>query len=126
MNESYAAPPALRLIRAPGASSPEPRPPFGLARFDDAATSIAVEVAREEALASLLERLPPPGALEPNAVVVVLGSANRTLLARALGRNQPVDRALRASALLARGYSAIEAFVDARSGDDLVVGRARP
>lgn len=117
-------PSALRLVRASAASSDPPRAPFGLAGFDPSAASVAVEVDRDEAVPALLARLPRVSELAAGAVIVVLGGGGRGLFAKVLGTSPPLPRAIRATALLARGYRDIEAWVDDTTGDDLVIGVA--
>lgn len=119
------APDRLRLVPAPS-STQRPKPPFGMAAFDDEAPHLAIEARAEDSIEALVARVPEASDQPANTVVVVLGGASRGLLAKMFGKSQPVDRALRCEALLLRGYEDIEAFVDEASGDDLVVGYAVP
>ena len=118
-------PTALKLVRAPSSRS-APKPPFGLSGFADDAPALAIETDREDTLASIAERIPAASELSEGTAVVILGSAGRGrgLVAKLFGKNDPVPRALRASALLVRGYRDIAASVDEASGHDLVTGLA--
>jgi uncharacterized protein with von Willebrand factor type A (vWA) domain len=112
-----------------------PRVPFGLKGWTDAADAIAVvlDVPREWPasglgdLATVARQVPDASTLAPGALVVVLGDAAASdgLLAR-LKRPARVARALRASALLARGFRHIGGGVDAASGHDLAWGWVSP
>ncbi len=78
---------------------------------------------------AIAPQLPAASSLPPGALVFVLGGAMRTRrgLRRLLGRGTvPVARAPRCAALVARGYTDVGALLDARSGADLVYGRAGP
>ncbi len=77
-------------------------------------------------LASVARALPDPATLEPEMIVVVLGrvASARSLfgaLIGALGRGPSVDRALRCSALVARGFVRVGAGTD-EAGADLAWG----
>jgi hypothetical protein len=78
-------------------------------------------------VASLARALPDPDALLPGALVVVLPivvdppSLGNRLLA-ALGRGRSVSRALRASAMVSRGYVRVAAGLDGETRSDLVWG----
>jgi hypothetical protein len=66
--------------------------------------------------------LPDPSELPPASLVVVTGElGGRRSLARSVlavfGRDKPVSRALRCSALVARGYVGIGAAQDEAGGD---------
>ena len=117
---------ALRLLRSTKGQSlgtTPPRAPFGLASFDETARGVAVEVERDEALTTLIARLPHASELEAGAMIVVLGGGARGVFAKVIGTSHPLDRAVRGTALLACGYREIEAWADA-GGDDLVIGLA--
>lgn len=78
---------------------------------------------------SLAASLPAPDELARGALVVLLAEAsgNETIKGRllaAFGRTRRLSRALRCSALLARGYVDVGAGTDPASGGDLVWGRA--
>ncbi len=122
-------PTALRLVRTAGARGGAPKPPFGLAAFQDDATSIALELAPSEArgegaVAEIAAQIPAADEIAAGAFVVLLGAGpTRGILGR-LFRGGPAEipRALRATALLARGYERIAATTDEASGLDLVWG----
>jgi len=125
------APPALRLVCLSGAGARAPSPPFGLRAFtDDADADIAVlldldaETAERAQVDAALAQIPEADSV-PGRLVVVLAerAAARGLLGR-LFRPAKIPRAVRATALLARGYDAIASGVDEASGADLVWGRA--
>ena len=122
-------PDRLRLVRSPHGRGNAPRAPFGLGGFvadeADEAAALAIEVDREDTIEALLTRIPGAETLPAGTMVVVLGGVSKGgLVAKLFGQSQPLARAVRASALLARGFRAIEACVDNDSGDDLVVGLA--
>jgi hypothetical protein len=92
-----------------------------------AAREIALTPEQAEEIATAIEGVPDASELEPNTLVVVLpGPVGRRSLARsvwrALGGSKPVPRAIRCSALLARGYVRLGAGVDPETKDDLVWG----
>lgn len=122
---------ALRLV-GPAAAHARGRvpPPLGAAFTDDAeARAVALGPADVADVASLARALPDPDTLPPGALVVVLPnvidppSLGSRLLA-ALGRGRTVSRALRSSALVARGYVRVAAGVDTDTRADLVWGYA--
>ncbi|MFO0671774.1 MAG: hypothetical protein U0235_19445 [Polyangiaceae bacterium] len=121
-------PSALRLLRAPGARGAPPRAPFGHAGFDDDARSIALEHDDDETLDAVAARLPHADTLTPGAAALFLAPKRPGLMARVLGARvgeSPRTRAAHATALLARGYVAIEVTEDDTTGDALVVGHVR-
>lgn len=119
-------------IPQPRGSRPAARPKTrSVARLPDAAaragaTTIALE--REaSAVLDVMARLPEPSELAPGTLVIVpakveaprsLASSVRALL----GRPKTVSRALRCSALVARGYVDVGAAED--GADDLAWGYA--
>jgi hypothetical protein len=116
-------PSALRLVRAPSARTP-PKPPFGLASFDESAAAIAIETDGDDTVASVAARIPTASELAEGTPIVMLGGGGRGLVATLIGKSEPVSRAVRSSALLVRGYRDIEASVDETSGHDIVTARA--
>ncbi|MBK6690703.1 MAG: hypothetical protein IPG50_00605 [Myxococcales bacterium] len=119
-------PSALRLVPS-GSAGSRPRPPFGLAAFDDAAEARAFEVALTDTLESLLERLPAAAELLPGTPIIILDGERHggfAKVAKAFGRAPAyLSRTVRATALLARGYREISAQKD-EGGDDLVTALA--
>lgn len=120
---------ALRLV-GPGAAHSRGRipPPLGATFTDDAeAQAVALGPSDVANVASLARALPDPDALPPGVLVVVLPtvvdppSLGSRLLA-ALGRGRTVSRALRSSAMVARGYVRVAAGVDGDTRSDLVWG----
>jgi hypothetical protein len=78
-------------------------------------------------IAGICAQLPAAGTLPPQTLVVIFGRAERPkrifAFARMLAvRRNVVPRALRCSALLARGYVDLGAGVDPDTGDDLAWG----
>ena len=123
------APEALRLVCAAPVARP-PRPPFKLAGWSTDARSVAVlldatgvDVGDAGAVAP---QVPEASTLAPGTRVFVLGHAMRLRrgIVRWLGPGaQPVARAVRCAALVARGYTGVGALTDA-NGADLVYGDA--
>ena len=125
-----ARPPRASALRlgGPGAAYARIPPPLGAVFTDDAdAHAVALVQADVADVASLARALPDPDGLPPGVLVVVLPnvvdppSLGSRLLA-ALGRGRTVSRALRASAMVARGYVRVAAGVDADTRLDLVWG----
>jgi hypothetical protein len=81
-------------------------------------------------VAAIMAKLPDPAELAPATLVLVSGQLGgpktlaRSMLA-AIGRTKPVARALRCSALVARGYVRVGAAPDA-SKDDIAWGYVPP
>jgi hypothetical protein len=115
----------LRLL--PAFAGDAPRPPLGLQCFDSAASAIAIllqgSAAELRDPAAVARQLPDPATLPPLSLVFVLGTsaARHGPLGRWLGVGATlVPTAVRCTALLARGYFRIGAFVDAFSRGSLV------
>lgn len=127
---------ALRLV-GPGADNARARlhAPLG-ATFDPGAEAYAVVLGPADAtsVAAVARALPDPGELPDGTLLVVLphvidAPSLASRLFAALGRGRTVSRALRSSALVARGYVRVAAGVDRESRSDLVWGysvRERP
>ncbi len=118
---------SIRLsTRLTGARSPAaPPPPLGISAWSVDGNAIAVLLDATGSDLSTVEsvaaQLSDAAALPPGTLVLVLGAAARALPAwrRLLGSQAvPVARALRCSALLARGY----VNVGAHATDDLTWG----
>jgi hypothetical protein len=131
-------PSSIRLVRSRGAQGTLPPPPLGLAAFSEAASApaVAIELAplrearteRERAM-QIAAELPSQSSLPAGTLVVVLGDASPSggFVKRLLKRDrEPVSRAARATALLARGFTEIGAAHDEASGHDLVWGFTSP
>jgi hypothetical protein len=116
---------ALRLVAREQGTKP-PRPPLGLAAWSSTADAIAVLLdagsgADPRTVAGVASQVPHASTLPAGTAVFVLGKATAArpfwrLFARAL----PVPRAVRCTALLARGY--IDIAADDVDGDDLAWG----
>ncbi|WP_394827518.1 hypothetical protein [Pendulispora albinea] len=130
-------PRAIHLRRPGAASTAVPRVPFGLPAWSDdpAAPAVAIELgpltgrAFLDCTKQIADALPAPESLPAGSLVIVLGEApaQAGLVARflhSIRRTEPVARSLRASALLARGYTRIGAARDEASAHDLVWGFA--
>ena len=123
-------PGSSELTRAPSAdvsSGKTSRPPFGLTRFDPNAPSVAILLDESDGdlrdPAVVARQLPDPATLPALSLVFVLGTSapRQGLLGRWFGVGATlVPTATRCSALLARGYVGIGAFVDGLSSADLV------
>jgi hypothetical protein len=129
-------PAALRLVRAREAAGKPPRPPLGLCSWSEDARDLAVMALLPKPwpgsggdVDAVARQLPAPGELAPGSLVVVLGEgdadARGGVVARWLGPRPRLSRAVRGSALLARGYVRLGADADEASGHDLVWGYAR-
>jgi hypothetical protein len=121
--------PALRLVNA---VSGRITTPFG-AVIDAEARAWAVALGPKDAtdVAAVARVLPDPDELPPGTLLFVLPAVidPPTLGSRflaALGRGRTVPRALRATALVSRGYVGVAAGVDRETRSDLVWGYAPP
>ncbi len=119
----------LRLV-GPGAKHARTRipPPLGATFTADAeAHAVVLGPADVADVAALAHALPDPDALPAGVLVVVLPnvvdppSLGSWLLA-VLGRGPTVSRALRSSAMVARGYVRVAAGIDRETRSDLVWG----
>jgi hypothetical protein len=125
--------PALRLVTTAQGARP-PKPPLGLRAFTeapDAALAVLLDLedgppARAQ-VDLVAAQLPAPEDLPEGRVVLVLGerAAGASLLGRLLRRDVGIPRAVRSTALLARGYVELGAGTDA-TGRELVWGKAAP
>jgi hypothetical protein len=108
-----------------------PRPPFGLRAWGKevgAGIAVLLDLPREWPTSGfgdvglVAAQLPDPASLERGQLVVVLPRAASIgpWLARLTARRPWAAGAIRASALLARGYVGIGAGLDPRSRQDLV------
>ena len=129
-----ASPPRASALRLVGPAAERARgritPPLG-ANFTADALDFALSLGAIEAIdiASIARALPDPDELPSGTLLFVLPAlvdppslANRLLAA--LGRGPTVPRALRSTALVARGYVRVAAGIDGESGSDLVWGYA--
>jgi len=133
----HPVPAALRLLRASSRlttalpvdvpPTAPPRPPFGLKRFDPDAPCIAIWLDGTDVdlrdPAAVARQLPDPATLPALSLVFVLGTSapRHGLLGRWFGVGATrVPTATRSTALLARGYVGIGAFVDGFSRACLV------
>jgi hypothetical protein len=114
------------------------RVPFGLASWSDDPSAPAIAVAVDVpdtwpasghgSVAIVAAQLPAAARLAPGTLVIVLGEAASSasasgLLGRLLMRRAaPIARAVRGSALLARGYTRLGGGLDPASRSDLAWG----
>ncbi len=132
MATSLPRPQAIRLSSSAGGGRPPPTP-FGLTTWtaDAGAEAVAVvlELPEGYGLGDVVRQLTDPGGFDARTLVVVLGETaggGVKLLSRIFGgRRARVDRGVRGSALLARGYVELGAAVDGATGQDLVWGYSR-
>lgn len=129
-----ATPPRATSLRLVGPAAEHARgsviAPFG-AKFQDDARAYAVALGPPDAVdvTTVARALPEPDDLPAGTLLVVLPqvvdrpSLGRRLLA-VLGRGRTVSRALRSTALVARGYVRVGAGVDSGTRSDLVWGYA--
>jgi hypothetical protein len=127
--------PRPRSIRLspPANGARAPAPPFGLRAWTEDASAQAVAVQLDLPgdydIADVARQVPDPDGFGARTLVVVLGEAaggGSRLLSRLFGGRRPrVERAVRASALLARGYVDLGGGVDDGSGQDLAWGYSR-
>jgi hypothetical protein len=121
----------MRLLAKAGARTP--RPPLGVKAWSADGESLAVlldgaaeELDQVEAVAA---QIPPSDQLAPGTLVVLLGTAaprGARWLQWIAARPPTVARAIRCSALLARGYVAVGGGIDAAPAADLAWGIAPP
>ena len=128
-------PPPTKALRLVGPAADHARgrvsPPLGATFLPEAdAQAVVLGPADVADVASLARALPDPEGLAPVVLVVVLPNVidppslgNR--LRAALGRGRTVSRALRASAMVSRGYVRVGAGVDGETRIDLVWGYSR-
>jgi hypothetical protein len=127
-------PPRTKALRLVGPAAEQARgrvaAPLGATFLPEAdARAVALGPADVVDVAAVARALPDPDALTPGALVVLLPnvvdppSLGNRLLA-ALGRGRTISRALRASAMVARGYVGVRAGIDDDTGSDLVWGYA--
>jgi hypothetical protein len=127
---------ALRLLRSTQRSSRVPRVPFGLKAWsDDPTASLAVLLALPVSwpvsgfgdLVTVARQLPAPRNLPIDSLVVLLpeGDIAGGFVTRVLrARHAYAARAVRCSALLARGYQRVGGGVEVESELDLAWGYA--
>ena len=124
--------PAVKAIRLAGPAAKDARvsAPLGATILADADT-IAVVLGPADATttAAVARVVPAASSLEPGTLVVVLPNVFEppsitSRLRSAFGRTPTASRALRASALVARGYVNVSASFDPSSRSDLVWGFA--
>lgn len=125
-------PPRTKALRLVGPAAEHARgrvsAPLGATFLPEAdARAVALGPADVADVAALARALPDPEGLASGVLVVVLPDVidppslgNR--LRAALGRGRTVSRALRASAMVARGYVRVAAGVDGETRHDLVWG----
>ena len=125
-------PPRTKALRLVGPAAEQARgrisAPLGAIFLPEAdAHAVVLGPADVVNVAALASALPDPDVLAPGVLVVVLPDvvhppslANR--LRAALGRAGTASRALRASAMVSRGYVRVAAGVDGETRTDLVWG----
>jgi hypothetical protein len=95
----------------------------------ESACTVSLAAEHAASLAAARDALPDPATLEPGSLVVVLPAlAGEKSLASsvlsAFGRKKIAPRAVRCSALVARGYVRVGAGVDPTTKEDLAWGYA--
>ena len=124
---------ALRLVRPPSAVGRDPIPPLGLRGFDERAADVAVFLDLDPAASDRAQvdlaaaQIPAAAEIARGRVVIVLPerAVPTGILARLFGGGRAsIPRAVRATALLARGYGGIAAALDPKTDLDLVWGVA--
>ena len=124
--------PVVRAIRFEGPAAKDARlsAPLGATILYDAdAIAIVLGPADASSPAAIARILPEPSTLEPGTLVVVLPNVIEppsltSRLRSAFGRGPVAPRAVRASALVSRGYINVAAGLDPASRSDLVWGYA--
>jgi hypothetical protein len=121
-------PDALRLVTRDESAKP-PKPPLGLRTWTPSATAVALlldaQLADLGSLASVAAQVPLASELAGGTTVFVLATASqRRSLWRWFAASVAIPRAVRCSALLARGYVDIGAGTDEATGADLAWGSA--
>jgi hypothetical protein len=123
---------ALRLVCRAKDARP-PTPPLGVSAYTEdpsAAVAILLELdagqSEREQVDDAWEQIPAAESLTPGQAVVVLPdpARGRGIFGRLFAGGKDIPRAIRATALLARGYTNIGAGKDDVSGADLVWGEA--
>jgi hypothetical protein len=121
--------PTPAALRTVSGKSVRVAPPFGLAGWSETPEGDLAVVLRSPGsatptLADVAAQVPDSATLPPGTLLVILGELEPSgaLLARWLGRNVRVARALRTSTLLAFGYERLGGGVDPASGHDLAWG----
>lgn len=127
-----AVPPRVAALRLVGPAAEHARdritPPLGAKLTADAeAYAVALGPAESNDLAMIVRALPDPSDLPAGTFLVVLAAVIEppSLTSRflaAFGRRPVVSRALRSTALVARGYVRVAAGVDRETKSDLVWG----
>ena len=120
------APAALRFVSVSSAPTPK-RVPFGLAGWtaDAPAVAVLLDLSGGAPLPTACAQVPDGDAHGEGTLLVILGDSRAapSLLGRYFAaRRAPIPRAVRATALLARGFVRIGAAIDPVSGMDLVWG----
>ncbi len=124
------APPAVATLKLVGPAAAHARvtAPLGATFLPDAeAQAVVLGSADVTDVATIARILPDPEALPPGVLVVVLPNVVDPpslggRLREAFGRGRTVSRALRASAMVARGYVRVAAGTDRGTRSDLVWG----
>ncbi len=116
--------PAIASLRFVGSSRPRVAP-FGAAWVESDADAVAIQLrdggeSEEEAA----PHVPEASSLPAGTWVVVLPEAARGKGLLSAFSRKPIARAVRAGALLLRGYVEIGAELDPKSKMDLVFGRS--
>lgn len=116
-----------RSFRFVGSGAPPAVLPYGVARVDADGEAVLIRVdSKHRDLHAVADSLPDAGTLPPGTAVVVLAEgAHLGGFFGALGAfgSRKLDRAVRAGALLARGYIELGVEVDAASQLDVVYAR---
>jgi hypothetical protein len=114
-------PTALRLAATAGGLTA--RVPFGLESFGEEG-GVVVPLESSHDVAVVAAALPDPASLPPGTLVVAAPAEPRKRLLGVFGKAAQLSRSVRATALVARGYTGVAAALDAASDRDLVWGYA--
>jgi hypothetical protein len=121
-------PDAIRLLTRARAGKP-PKPPLGLRAWSPEAAAIALlldaRTGDPRGVHEVVAQVPQASTLAPGTILIVLGTAaNERPFWRLFARGVEVPRAVRCSALVARGYVDVGGGRDESSGGDLAWGAA--
>jgi hypothetical protein len=115
------------MVHPRASGSPPPTPPLGLTAWSDSsARDVAILLDRAATVDEVAEQIPRASERPAGSLVVVLGelASSGARLARWLRPRARVERSLRSTALLARGYERLGGALDSKTGIDVAWGYA--